>query len=434
MMQSMTHHGLSHSLHQGVLVLDADGAPAIVHRIGSSIVQLAYPTGELDIVRVHEVTVAPARIREDFTPSPVLQAIRRFAMPNSLSGYGSHQAFVKGLHNIGNMSYFPANRVSSIKLLLGSDRPIRHEDVLDLLIETPDSDNCQWVPAVMPRHWHTILRIDGPREALQAVLDGIASCEPLSLVPNPPTAPSMIRESVLIFTQLEQIIDGIHDCLMTTQRLSAQHIVLLSDALHCLSLADRVAEQLSVKLFRTVDMIQVNYLQGKYDNLKPSFLHCYLALLGIMQNLRFLSHSQIRAILNWIQELFIPNDSGECAAAPIVARVTALDALAGASSGSLNALLSLGMQPMERPSVPTHTPSPKGPPPATPGAKQAPSVCISCETPITQTLTTPSSPMKRSITQAENNCFNNDIPEGASDCSADAAPGGVAAKKCRRGS
>ena len=120
---------------------------------------------------------------------------------------------------------------------------------------------------------------------------------------------------------------------------TTQHVKRLTWALNHMNTPDFSVEEsgncYSTPLMSTVSSVQLHYLEGFYDCVKHDFLHAHLALLGTMQNLVFLDLSQIRQVLNWIQELFIPRNSSPQGVPEIVASINLREAANRPSRGKM---------------------------------------------------------------------------------------------------
>jgi hypothetical protein len=341
----------------GMLVIDRRGCPAVIHRVGNAIAQLAYPTGELEIVFMNEIEVAPPNVTDGFRHTPVLLAILRSSHgreiqgpPSALDAYHSTDqsdsdatSWTEVQFHTSNVTYFHHRVVDSVKQALSSDRMLCYTDVVHLVSKPRLADDFRWLPSVMPRHWHSVLVQDGPPAALKAILEGIAYCEPISLSPLSTTA-EMLRRSMFHVTQFEQALSAIRAALATTlcvdgHCVTTQHINMLMGALNHINTPDFSDEDswrcYSTPLMSTISSVQLNYLRGFYDCTKHDFLHSYLALLGTMQNLVFLTLSQVKQVLTWIQELFIPRNSSTDDSSTIVANIEVREAAMRSSHGKM---------------------------------------------------------------------------------------------------
>jgi hypothetical protein len=115
------------------------------------------------------------------------------------------------------------------------------------------------------------------------------------------------------FTQFQAALSPIKAAVATTlcvdgHHVTTEHLNTLTCALTHMNTPDFTDEEswtcCSNPLMSVISSVQLNYLRGYYDRSNHAFLHAYLALLGTMQNLVFLNLTQVKQVLNWIQELF----------------------------------------------------------------------------------------------------------------------------------
>merc|ERR1712151_480868 len=97
-------------------------------------------------------------------------------------------------------------------------------------------------------------------------------------------------------------------------KLHAEHLFKLNEAIFNLPEEDTVETGMALKLFQTVDKIRKAYNENKFDNTDSNFFYDYLALLGTMQNQHFFSQKQTEKMLAWIKEIVDDGSMGGTAA------------------------------------------------------------------------------------------------------------------------
>ena len=165
-------------LQRGMLVTDEGGVPAIIHRMGDADAQLVFPTGELEVVKISDIQLPPASLVDIFTPTPVMLAILNSYDPALVSRTDT-------LSDISNVVYFNHQVVAAIRKALADNSSILNYDEMVSMIARLNAPECAgdltWSPAIMPRHWHSILIEDGSIPAMRAILGGIALCSPITI-------------------------------------------------------------------------------------------------------------------------------------------------------------------------------------------------------------------------------------------------------------
>ena len=166
-----------------MLVTDDRGVPAIIHRMGSSLAQLAFPTGELELIKLSDVRLPSQSLIEDFTPSPVMLAVLNsfdpMLNPRALEGIIWNDVTQP------NVAYFNHQVVEAIRKTLDDDTKVLSVSEMISMIDSlnvPErAGDLTWMPAIMPRHWHVILVHEGSVAAMQAILDGLAMAAPVTI-------------------------------------------------------------------------------------------------------------------------------------------------------------------------------------------------------------------------------------------------------------